>query len=124
MSMPSFSKSPPELVDRFVAITSELPDTERRQMFGYPSLFVGGNLVTGLHQSTWFVRLSEADRIELLALPGARRFEPMPGRPMGGYAVLPPATLADDDVVRRWVERAIAFGQSLPPKPSKAATGR
>jgi TfoX/Sxy family transcriptional regulator of competence genes len=121
MSMPDFSKSPPELIERFTAVTGELPDAERRQMFGYPCLFVGGNLVTGLHQAAWFVRLAEADRTELLRLPGAGPFEPMPGRSMGGYVVLPPSIIASDTAVRRWVELAIAFGHSLPAKASKTA---
>ena len=117
--MPDFSKSPPDLVERFEAITREIPGAERRQMFGYPALFVGGYHVTGLHQATWVVRLGEADRTELLAIAGARPFEPIPGRAMGGYAVLPPQITADDDAVRGWVEKAIEYGRGLPPKTPK-----
>src|SRR5687767_14379457 len=47
-TMPPFEKSPPELVDRFDAVAGRFPTAERRKMFGYPALFVGGNLVTGL----------------------------------------------------------------------------
>lgn len=119
--MPSFSKSPPELVERFSAIAAGIPDAERRQMFGYPCLFVGGNMVTGLHESAWFVRLAEPDGAELLRLPGAGRFEPMPGRPMSGYTVLPPSMIADERAVRSWVERAILFGRSLPAKTPKVS---
>ena len=117
--MPDHSKSPPELVERFEAITREIPGAERRQMFGYPALFVGGYHVSGLHQATWVVRLAESDRAELLAIPGAKAFEPMPGRAMGGYAVLPPQITADDDAVRSWVDRAIEYGRGLPPKVPK-----
>ena len=118
--MPVFSKSPPELVERFGAVTAAIADAERRQMFGYPALFVGGYHVTGLHGATWVVRLAETDRAELLAVSGARPFEPMPGREMGGYVVLPPSIVADDAAVRHWVERAIDYGRSLPPKARKA----
>lgn len=121
MSMPSFSKSPPDLVERFRAVTADLPDVERRQMFGYPCLFVGGNMVTGLHQAAWFVRLADKDRAELLRLPGAGPFEPMPGRPMGEYLVLSPAVVADNSAVRTWVELAIEFGRTLPPKAPRAS---
>ena len=122
-SMPDFTKSPPELVERFDALTSPLPGVERRQMFGYPSLFVGGNLVTGLHKGWWFVRLGEADRAKLLEL-GAGPFEPMPGRAMGGYLVLPPDVFGDDAAVLRWVGRAIEFGRSLPPKSPKSKAAK
>ena len=114
--MPSFEKSPPELVAHFEAFVGRFPEAERRKMFGYPSLFVGGNLVTGLHQTAWMVRLPEAGLTELLSLPGARPFEPMPGRAMKGYAVLPAQVVADDAELERWVRRALDFGATLPPK--------
>lgn len=125
MSMPSFSKSPPELVERFRAVTDEIPDVERRQMFGYPCVFVGGNMITGLYEAKWFVRLGDADRAELLEVAGAGPFEVMPGRAMGGYTLLPESIVTDDRAVRDWVSRAIDHGRTMPPKVPRArkATG-
>ena len=114
--MPPFSRSPQELVARFDAFTARLDGVEHRKMFGYPALFVGGNLATGLHEASWMVRLGADDLASLLALPGARPFEPMPGRPMKGYAVLPVAVIDDDAALDAWVGRAIAFTRGLPPK--------
>ena len=114
--MPSFEKSPPELVARFDQVAARFPEAERRQMFGYPCLFVGGNLVTGLHERRWMVRLPDAQREALLAEPGAGPFEPMPGRAMKGYAVLPTAIIDDDAALDPCVSRAIEFGRTLPPK--------
>lgn len=114
--MPSFTKSAPELVSRFEAMSARFPDARPRQMFGYPALFVGGNLVTGLFGDAWNVRLAPDDLEALLALPGARRFEPMAGRPMKGYALLPADVVADDDALSTWVGRAVAFGRTLPAK--------
>jgi len=114
--MPSFEKSPADLVARFEAVAPRFAGAQRRQMFGYPCLFVHGNLVTGLHEGSWMVRLPDDERRELLALPGAGPFEPMPGRPMKGYAVLPAAVVADDAQLEAWLRRAIAYGGSLPPK--------
>jgi TfoX/Sxy family transcriptional regulator of competence genes len=122
--MPGFTKSPPELVERFRALTRDLPDAESRQMFGYPAVFVAGNLITSLHESRWIVRLPEDDRARLLAIPGTGSFEPMPGRPMHGYVALSSPIVDDDAAVRPWVERAMAFGRSLPPKPPKASKAR
>lgn len=118
--MPGFAKSPPELVERFDAVAAGLPEAERRLTFGYPCLYVGGNMVSGLHESAWFVRLDDTERAELLDLDGAGPFEMMPGRPIRGYALLPPAVIADDAAVTGWVARAIAFGLTLPPKVPKA----
>jgi TfoX/Sxy family transcriptional regulator of competence genes len=114
--MPSFEKSPAELVARFDAAAPRFPEAQRRKMFGYPALFVGGNLVTGLFADAWMIRLGEADLTELLAMPGATPFSPMAGRTMKGYGVLPPDVVADDDALDGWLERAIAFGKTLPAK--------
>ena len=84
-------------------------------MFGYPALFVGGNLASGLFADTWMVRLGPADLEALVELPGAGPFSPMPGRTMG-YATLPPDVVADDAALDGWLERAIAFAGSLPAK--------
>ena len=114
--MPKFEKSSPELIARFDATAERFPEAERRKMFGYPALFVGGNLVTGLFAQRWMIRLPDDDRAELLALPGATPFEPMPGRSMKGYATLPTDVVAEDDALDAWVRRAIAFGRTLPTK--------
>jgi len=118
--MPNFDKSPGPLVERFAAVIGERDDVERRQMFGYPCAFVGGNLVTGLHQATWFVRLPPETSDELRALGGGS-FEPMPGRPMTGYTLMPASIVDDDASVRQWVDRSVAFGRTLPPKAAKAS---
>lgn len=114
--MPSFTKSPPELIKRFASVADAFPDAERRQMFGYPCLFVGGSMVTGLFDESWFVRLGEPERSELLAMDGAGPFAPMPGRPISGYFVLPESVLVAEPDLQAWVGRALAFGRSLPPK--------
>jgi TfoX/Sxy family transcriptional regulator of competence genes len=118
--MPGFAKSPPELVARFHAVTDKMPGAERRLMFGYPAVFVGGNMVSGLYESTWFVRLADAERVELLAVDGTGPVEIMPGRAMTGYVSLPEALIADDRAIRAWVQRAIEFGQTLPLKAPKS----
>jgi hypothetical protein len=113
---PTFEKSPPELVERFDAVAGRFPEADRRKMFGYPALFVGGNLVTSLFADHWTIRLADDDRAEFMALPGASDFEVMPGRTMRGYAVLPPDVVADDRRLDDWVRRAIDHGMTLPPK--------
>ena len=114
--MPSFEKSPPVLVARFEAVAERHPEAHRRKMFGYPALFVGGNLVTGLFADSWMIRLPETDLAQLLELPGASSFSPMAGRTMKGYATLPRDVVADDAALDGWLERAIALGKTLPAK--------
>jgi TfoX/Sxy family transcriptional regulator of competence genes len=114
-AMPSFGKAPAELVERFTKVLATRPAGNVRKMFGYPAAFVNGNMASGLHESNWFVRLSEADAAELTAAGGGP-FEPMPGRPMRGYTVLPASVAADPDAAAAWVDRALEHVASLPPK--------
>ncbi len=114
--MPTFEKSPPELVARFDATAERFPEAVRRKMFGYPALFVGGNLVTGLFARSWMIRLGDEERANLLSLPGAGPFEPMPGKPMKGYATLPGDVVDDDAELDAWIARAIDHGKTLPAK--------
>ena len=116
--MPKFIKSSPEVVARFDAALARLaaPDIVVKPMFGYRCAWINGLMWTGLFADEWWVRVSEPDRETLLALPGAHPFEPMPGRSMGRYVVLPPSVVAVDGHLHAWLARAIDFTRTLPPK--------
>jgi hypothetical protein len=88
-------------------------------MFGYPAGFVGGNMFAGLHQENLVIRLDATARAELLAVPGASIFEPMPGRQMKEYVVAPPSVIADVAALRRWLLCAFAHAAALPEKVKK-----
>ena len=113
--MPSFTKSPPELVERFGKVMDRYPDAERKKMFGYPAAFVGGNMATGLFADRWVVRLPDAE-IEPAKAAGAGSFEPVPGKPMKAFVAIPAADIADDSAIHTWVERGLAHAASLPAK--------
>ena len=101
---------------------SVLPDDPRitvRPMFGNISGFVNGNMFAGLFEEDLFVRLSEEKRNDLLGNKGARLLEPMPGKPMKDYVVIPRAWLKQPDTVRKWIVSSLDFTSSLPPKKSK-----
>jgi hypothetical protein len=112
---PSFAKSPPELVERFAAVLEGYPHAVRRKMFGYPAAFVGGNLATSLFHDRWVVRLPEAE-VEAAKAAGAGSFEPVPGRAMKGFVLVPATDVEDDDAIGAWVKRGLAHAASLPPK--------
>jgi TfoX/Sxy family transcriptional regulator of competence genes len=114
----TWRKAPEDLVERFGAAVAGIEGLETRKMFGYPAGFIGGNMVTGLHQESWIVRLSE-DALRDRQEAGWSVFEPMPGRPMRGYLALPAEVAEDPDAARQWVERAADHVRTLPPKVPK-----
>jgi len=58
-------------------------------MFGNISALVNGNMFAGFFGNDLFVRLSEESRRELLDKKGASLLEPMKGKPMKEYVVIP-----------------------------------
>lgn len=119
MHQDPWRKSSADLVERFGAAVAGIDGLETRKMFGYPAGFIGGNMVTGLHQESWIVRLPEDVRAERLDA-GWATFEPMAGRPMREYLALPSEIAGDPDAAREWVERAATYVRTLPPKAPKA----
>ncbi len=61
-------------------------------------------------------RLPPGLREELDAEYGVRHFEPMPGRPMRAYTVLPEEVVEDEDRYAEVLRAAYAFAAALPPK--------
>ena len=112
-----WTKAPAALVDAFEAALPDDARVVRRHMFGYPCAFTtGGHMFTGLFRDQLFMRLSDADRDALLRLEGSRPFEPMAGRPMRGYFVVPAAVQTDETALRDWMRRALEHTAALPPK--------
>jgi TfoX/Sxy family transcriptional regulator of competence genes len=120
--VPTFRKSPPGLITRFDELAALTGEAGRKQMFGYPTCVLHGNMFMGLHEDSLILRLAGADRTEFLSRYHAAVFEPMPGRPMKEYVVVPPA-LVNDDAVEDWVRRSLAYASQLPAKkPAKKPT--
>ena len=108
--------------DRFRALVPDEPDVEVKPMFGNLGAFVHGNMFAGLFGSSVGLKLAEADMAELRAVEGSGPFGP-PERPMGGYVALPETFVDQPDLAAPWVERALGYVSTLPPKAKKAKKG-
>jgi TfoX/Sxy family transcriptional regulator of competence genes len=103
------------LVDLFECVTPGPPAVQRK-MFGYPAVFVNGNMFMGLFQESMILRLPTGPREEILNIHNAKIFEPMAGRPMREYAGVPQPVLSDKKELTAWVAKAFEYGGSLKPK--------
>lgn len=95
-------------------------DVSTQKMFGNLAGFANGHMFTGVFGDSVFVRLGETDRATLLAEEGAVQFEPMEGKPMREYVVLPAAWADSTSDALPWVQKALAFVRAMPPKVPKA----
>ena len=115
--MASMPKPDPDLLERMEGLLSTLP-AKRRSMFGTVAWFANSNeqMFTGIWGDRVNARVG-ADAVSgLVATGDADPFEPMAGRPMKEYLLLPAETVSDDAQLQSWVERALAFAEDLPPK--------
>lgn len=115
--MASMPKPDPDVLERMEGLLSTLP-AKRRAMFGTVAWFANSNeqMFTGIRGDRVNARVG-ADAVSGLVGSGAADpFEPMAGRPMKEYVLLPAETVWDDAQLQSWVERALAFAEDLPPK--------
>jgi TfoX/Sxy family transcriptional regulator of competence genes len=100
----------------FESVVPNHPGVQIRPMFGNVSAFVNGNMFMGVFGPDVFVRLPDDERD---LVPGGRPFEPMPGRPMREYVVLPSEWRNKPERVREWAARSLDWAEELPPKQKK-----
>lgn len=105
--------------DLLSRVRAELPAgaTEQR-MFGGVCFMLGGNMVAGVSPRGLLVRVGREGHAAALARGSARSL--MAGREMKGYVVVDPAALADRPALRSWLDLALTFVGTLPPKAAKA----
>jgi TfoX/Sxy family transcriptional regulator of competence genes len=113
----AWKKSPPELIAAFEKARPVDPTVTSRPMFGYPALFLKGNMFAGTYQDKIVVRFG-ADRT-IAGPKTARPFEPMPGRPMKEYVVVPDVVVKSPAKLRAWIDQAHAYAKTLPAKKAR-----
>jgi len=90
-------------------------DIDERKMFGGLAFLMHGNMCCGVVKDTLVVRLGNDGAAAALAEPHARPMD-FTGKPMKSMVYVGPEGIADDDDLNRWLGRAIAFAETLPPK--------
>jgi TfoX/Sxy family transcriptional regulator of competence genes len=98
------------------------PDIELafRKMFGGMGAYARGRMFATTSGMGWALKLSPEHIEELLKVDGARYLEHTPGIIERQYVVPPPQIVTNRVEWQKWVERSIAYAQTLPlPKKRK-----
>jgi TfoX/Sxy family transcriptional regulator of competence genes len=90
-------------------------DVTERKMFGGIAFMVGGNMCCGVTGGDLMLRLGAEGADSALDDPHARPMD-FTGRPMAGFVFVAPEGTVTSPELRRWVDRAVAFATTLPPK--------
>jgi TfoX/Sxy family transcriptional regulator of competence genes len=86
-----------------------------KRMFGGLGFMVQGHMVVGIVKDELMVRVGKDGWAEALTLPGARPMD-FTGRPMKTMVFVDQSALQSDEELEAWVQRALDFVLSLPPK--------
>lgn len=102
----------------FAELVDTVPGATVKPMFGNAGGFLptNGQMFLSLFGETVSVRLSEADRAELLEVAGTAVFEPMAGKPMREYVSFPAEWRDEPTRMTPWIERSVDYAEALPPK--------
>jgi len=117
--MAAFKKASSEIAE-FLQEALAPYNCRPRKMFGSPVWFVNNNMFCGVHEDSLFFRFSPTDRDQLVAEQDEIvQFEPLAGRKMSEYLVLPDHLCNDPAFFAQWLERSFGFVSSLPLKEPK-----
>jgi len=86
-----------------------------KQMFGGIAFLVDGNMCVGVIGEELIARVGLDATEAALGRPGSRLFD-FSGRPMKGWITVAPDALEDDDALAAWIDDALGFVRTLPPK--------
>ena len=102
------------LAQRIEDILADGP-VEPKKMFGGVAYMWNGNMAVCVMGSELMVRVGKDATTAMLQEPHAREME-MSGRTMGGWVLVAEAGVAEDADLQQWVQRGVAYTDSLPPK--------
>ncbi len=103
------------VAERIRALIGADPVMSERKMFGGLCFMSSGNMCFGIIGSDLFVRVGRDAYDDCLSQPHARQMD-FTGRVMRGIVVVDPAGFAEDGALRIWMDRGLAFADSLPAK--------
>jgi TfoX/Sxy family transcriptional regulator of competence genes len=103
------------LAQRVREILEEEPGVEEKKMFGGLCFLLSGNMVCGIIKDDLIVRVGAEQYQAMLLVPHTRKFE-ITGRPLTGWVMFLARALDDDDDLGDWLQRAVTFVRTLPPK--------
>jgi len=103
------------LATRVREVLGDRPGLVEKQMFGGLAFLVHGNMACGVRGEDLIVRVAADTAEAALAEPGVRPFD-LTGRPMKGWLLVAADGHAEDEDLRLWVGRGLAYADSLPPK--------
>jgi TfoX/Sxy family transcriptional regulator of competence genes len=91
------------------------PGVVEKKMFGGLAFMVQGHMCVGVSADDLMVRVGPEQYEKALQMPHARKMDFI-GRPLRGFIYVSEEGIEADEDLQAWVDRALTFVHSLPPK--------
>ena len=117
-NMPKFIKSDSETITLFEDLIQGI-EGERKKMFGYPTLFINGNMLAGTFENRLFFRVRIEEQKNYLDKNGAIKvFEPMKNRKMKEYLEIG-CEKAERGILEDLIREAKEYVRGMVPKKAR-----
>lgn len=103
------------MADRVRRALADQTRVEERKMFGGLAFLLQDHMCIGVNREDLMVRVGPDDYEAALEQPHARQMD-FTGRPLRGFVFVDRKGVETKEDLDRWVERAVGFVLSLPPK--------
>lgn len=103
------------LAQRVYQLLKRRAGFSQRKMFGGICFMLHGNMCCGITQHELMLRLGEKNALKALETPYTREMD-FTGKPLKSMIYVEQPGFEDDESLRYWVNQAVKFVQSLPPK--------
>jgi hypothetical protein len=111
------------LADRVRDALAREPGIVEKRMFGGLAFLHRGNLLVGVHGDSLIARLGVEEAAIALAEESVRPFD-ITGVAMKGWVFVDADGIDRDASLRAWIDRALRFVRTLPPKGTNASGRR
>ena len=104
-----------KVADRVCRFLRSKGEVTERKMFGGVAFMLRGNMLCAVGKNDLMVRVGPSGYEAALRLPHAHPMR-FTGRPMRGYITVDTAGYETSDGLGLWLDKALAFVRTLPPK--------
>lgn len=104
-----------KLAQRVVQQLSHRRDVVTKQMFGGLAFMVAGHMTCGIVKDKLMLRVMPDKYATYLTEPYTQEMD-FTGRPLKGMLYIDQTGIEDEQDLVRWLERGLAFIDSMPPK--------
>lgn len=108
-----------DTADRLRQALTGYPDLREQKMMGALIFMVGGHMCCGVTGDTLMIRLGPDGAKQALRQDHVQPLQIGGGRNPRGFVTVDPQGIEDDTALQGWLDRALAFVATLPPKRPK-----